>query len=96
MRIQILAYVVIAILSVRVGSAQDAVTAFVNVNVVPMDAERVLAAFGRAFGCLPEQRGELAIEQKNFLKQAVAELSEEGKVVCVRLALFAEMVRDKK
>ena len=34
-------------------------------------------------------------EQKDFLKQSVAGLAEEGKVICVRLALFAEMMKGK-
>lgn len=58
-------------------------------------ARKVLAAFGRAFGKLPESRGETSHEQKEFLKQAVAGLAEEGKVISVRLALFAEMMKGK-
>ena len=58
-------------------------------------ARKILAAFGRAFGRLPENRGETSREQKDFLKQAVKGLAEEGKVVCVRLALFAEMMKGK-
>ncbi len=34
-------------------------------------------------------------EQKHFLAQAVSGLAEDGKVVCVRLALFAEMMKGK-
>ena len=56
-------------------------------------ARRVLAAFGRAFGKLPEEVSETTKEQKDFLKQSVAALAEEGKVICVRLALFAEMMK---
>ena len=56
---------------------------------------KVLAAFGRAFGKLPENIGDTTKEQKEFLKQAVAGLAEEGKVICVRLALFAEMMKGK-
>jgi serine/threonine protein kinase/formylglycine-generating enzyme required for sulfatase activity len=58
-------------------------------------ARKLLAAFGRAFGRLPENRGETSKEQKDFLKQAVNSLAEEGKVVCTRLALFAEMMKGK-
>jgi serine/threonine protein kinase/formylglycine-generating enzyme required for sulfatase activity len=58
-------------------------------------AEKVLAAFGRAFGALPDQISEATKEQKDFLKQSVAGLAEEGKVICVRLALFAEMMKGK-
>jgi len=58
-------------------------------------ARKVLAAFGRAFGKLPECSGETSKEQKEFLKKAVSGLAQEGKVVCVRLALFAEMMKGK-
>jgi len=58
-------------------------------------AERVLAAFGRAFGALAEKPDETTAEQKEFIRQAIAGLAEEGKVVCVRLALFAEMMKAK-
>ena len=34
-------------------------------------ARKILAAFGRAFGRLPENRGETSREQKDFLEQAV-------------------------
>jgi formylglycine-generating enzyme required for sulfatase activity/energy-coupling factor transporter ATP-binding protein EcfA2/predicted Ser/Thr protein kinase len=58
-------------------------------------AAKVLAAFGRAFGVLPEQSVNATKEQKQFLEQAVSGLAEDGKVVCVRLALFAEMMKGK-
>lgn len=58
-------------------------------------ARKVLAAYGRAFGKLPEQISETTKTQNDFLKQAVAGLSEEGKVICVRLSLFAEMMKGK-
>ena len=55
----------------------------------------MLAAFGRAFGKLPENPGDTSKDQKEFLKQAVSGLAQEGKVICVRLALFAEMMKGK-
>jgi eukaryotic-like serine/threonine-protein kinase len=58
-------------------------------------ARKVLAAFGRAFGKLPENPGDTTKDQKEFLKQAVSGLAQEGKVICVRLALFAEMMKGK-
>ena len=58
-------------------------------------AEKVLAAFGRAFGALPENSSRATRDQKHFLQQAVNGLAEDGKVVCVRLALFAEMMKSK-
>jgi serine/threonine protein kinase/formylglycine-generating enzyme required for sulfatase activity/tetratricopeptide (TPR) repeat protein len=59
-------------------------------------ARRVLAAFGRAFGKIPEGARETSKEQKEFLNQAVAGLAQENKVICVRLALFAEMLKGRQ
>ncbi len=58
-------------------------------------AKRILKAFGRAFGKLPEEPAELSKEQRAFVQQATAELAEDGKVICVRLALFADMMKGK-
>jgi serine/threonine protein kinase/formylglycine-generating enzyme required for sulfatase activity len=59
----------------------------------PRHARRVLAAYGRAFGALPE--GPLPPEAQRFLDQAVAALARDNKIISVRLALFAEMVKGK-
>jgi hypothetical protein len=59
----------------------------------PRHAKKVLTAFGRAFGTLPEK--ELIKDQVDFLDQAVTGLAQDGKVISVRLALFAEMVKGK-
>jgi serine/threonine protein kinase/formylglycine-generating enzyme required for sulfatase activity len=70
-------------------------------NSAPVDlfsvrhARRVLTQFGRAFGCLPELSDELTPEQGRFLDQAVAELALDGKVIPVRLSLFAEMLKTR-
>jgi formylglycine-generating enzyme required for sulfatase activity len=61
----------------------------------PGHARQVLAAFGRAFGRLPDNPAAVAPDQERFLEQAVAGLAQDGKVVSVRLALFAEMVKGK-
>ncbi|MFI5459403.1 MAG: SUMF1/EgtB/PvdO family nonheme iron enzyme [Isosphaerales bacterium] len=61
----------------------------------PRHARKVLEAFGRAYEALPAEGGDLAREQHLFLDQAVAALAQDGKVVPVRLALFAEMVKGK-
>jgi serine/threonine protein kinase len=58
-------------------------------------ARKVLAAFGWAFGRLPEKAHEASREQQAFLSQAVSGLSQENKVICVRLALFAEMMKGR-
>ena len=61
----------------------------------PRHARKVLAAFGRAFGDLPDDSSEVSKDQKQFLEQAVVELVQEGKIICVRLALFAEMMKSR-
>jgi serine/threonine protein kinase/formylglycine-generating enzyme required for sulfatase activity len=58
-------------------------------------AEKVLAAFGRAFGVLPDRSSEMSKDQQHFLEQAVSGLTQEGKVISVRLALLAEMMKGK-
>ncbi len=58
-------------------------------------ATRVLQLFGRAHGQWPVEGIEPTREQQRFVKRAIEELSQEGRVVCVRLALFAEMLQDK-
>ncbi len=58
-------------------------------------ARRVLASFGRAFGDLPQGTQDSSDEQKRFLKQAIEGLADEGKVICVRLAMFAEMMKGR-
>src|SRR5207247_3872033 len=64
-------------------------------DLVPIrHAEQVLAAFGRAFGVLPDAT-DAGREQKQFLRQAVSGLAQENKVICVRLALFAEMMKGR-
>ncbi len=79
-------------LEVKLLEAQNSAA----VDLFPIrHAEKVLAAFGRAFGTLPDQFNEATKEQQDFLEQSVAGLAEEGKVICVRLALFAEMMKGK-
>jgi formylglycine-generating enzyme required for sulfatase activity len=68
----------------------------VAVDLFPVrHAENVLTAFGRAFGVLPDSSTCASNEQKQFLEQAVSDLAQENKVICVRLALFAEMMKGK-
>ncbi len=55
-------------------------------------AQKVLAAYGRAFGALPSRPSP---EERQFLEQAVSGLAQQGKVIPVRLALFAEMMRNR-
>jgi hypothetical protein len=55
----------------------------------------VLAAFGTAYGNLPDRTDDISKDQHAFLDQAASELAQDGKVISVRLALFAEMVKGK-
>ncbi len=61
----------------------------------PAHARKVLAAFGHAHGRLAAEAGHWSAEQHLFLDQAVAGLARDGRVIPVRLALFAEMVKGK-
>jgi len=58
-------------------------------------ARRVLSAFGKAFDRLPQNLNEITSEQQSFIEQSVDELADNGKVICVRLALYAEMMKSK-
>jgi formylglycine-generating enzyme required for sulfatase activity len=60
-----------------------------------LHARHVLTEFGRAYGRLPAHPQGLAPEHQRFLDQAVAGLAQEGKVIPVRLSLFAEMLRGR-
>ena len=70
-----------------------------NVGLVdlfdPRHARKVLMAFGTAFGAFPEQEENLSKEHNAFLDQAVTGLCLDGKVISVRLVLFAEMIKGK-
>ena len=52
-------------------------------------AEKVLVDFGRAFGVVSEDVDGATNEQREFVNESVAGIAEDGKVICVRLALFA-------
>lgn len=58
-------------------------------------AQRVLKAFGRTFGKLGLNDENEKKECKQFIVQSVEGLAEENKVISVRLALFAEMMKDR-
>jgi serine/threonine protein kinase len=61
----------------------------------PRHAKKVLMAFGRAYGALPERIGDLTTHELSFLDQSISGLAQDGKIIPVRLALFAEMVKGK-
>ncbi len=60
-----------------------------------LHARKVLTLFGQAHGRLPDDAAAITAEQHQFIDQAVAGLAQDGKVIPVRLALFAEMVKGK-
>jgi serine/threonine protein kinase len=54
---------------------------------------KVLQAYGRAHEALPQAGGQLTKLHRAFLDQAIAGLAQDGWIVPVRLALFAEMIK---
>lgn len=61
----------------------------------PIHARKVLAEFGRSYGHLPTLTRSPSRDQETFLDSAVQGLAQDGRVVPIRLALFAEMVKGK-
>jgi len=61
----------------------------------PRHAKKVLTAFGRAYGALPEASGDLDRERQSFLDRSITGLAQDGKIISVRLALFAAMMKGK-
>ena len=61
----------------------------------PRHARGVLAAFGVGYGTLPEDPKALGENHIRFLDQAIEGLLENGRIIPVRLTLFAEMVKDR-
>ena len=57
-------------------------------------AKRVLMAFGQSDGML-DASGRLTRQQTAFVQQSITGLAQEGKIICVRLVLFAQMVKGK-
>jgi len=56
-------------------------------------SQKVLRLFGRALQCLPE--GELSKEHQQFIHKSIEALSVDGKVVSIRLSIFAEMMKSR-
>ncbi|MGE3780576.1 MAG: tetratricopeptide repeat protein, partial [Pirellulaceae bacterium] len=63
--------------------------------IEPPHARNELAELGRAYGRLPDNLRELTADQQAFLDRAVDGLTENGKIICIRLTLLAEMVKGK-
>ena len=56
-------------------------------------SRKVLRLFGKALECLPE--GELSKEQVQFIHKSIESLSVDGKVISVRLSVFADMMKSR-
>jgi serine/threonine protein kinase/formylglycine-generating enzyme required for sulfatase activity len=69
---------------------------FATVDLFDTDhAAKVLTKFGQAFGKLPANLNSLSVDEQQFVREVSEGLGRDGKVVSVRLALFAEMVKGK-
>ena len=81
-----------AVIGVRQNQDQN----FAVVDLFDLQhARKVLIAFGRGYGMLPDDPKEMTGAQNEFLDRTIKGLSQEGRVVSVRLALFAEMLKGK-
>jgi eukaryotic-like serine/threonine-protein kinase len=58
-------------------------------------ARKVLLAIGQAHGALPARARDLDLDQQSFLDQSISGLAQDGTIIPVRLALFAEMMKRK-
>ncbi len=67
---------------------------FATLDLFDVDHARlVLTRFGQAYGRLPSGKPGPSADQRQFLDAVASGLSRDGKVVPVRLALFAQMVK---
>ena len=81
-----------AVIGVRQNQDQN----FAVVDLFDLQhARKVLIAFGRAYGTLPDDLREISASQKEFVDRTIKGLSQEGRVISIRLALFAEMLKGK-
>lgn len=58
-------------------------------------ARRVLAEFGAGYGRLADSMSKLTAEQNEFLDESIRGLQQNEKIIPVRLALFAELVKGR-
>ena len=61
----------------------------------PMHARKVLAEFGAGYGRLGDSMSKLTPDQTQFLDEAVRGLQQNDKIIPIRLALFAELVKGR-
>jgi serine/threonine protein kinase len=66
-----------------------------NATALPLmnlpHARKVLESFGRAYETIPS--GPLSEAQRNFLNIAIKGMAHENQILCVKLAMFAELMR---
>jgi serine/threonine protein kinase/formylglycine-generating enzyme required for sulfatase activity len=60
------------------------------------NASRVLVRFGESYGRFPQGSGSLSTDQQAFMKEVVDGLSEDNKIVSVRLSLLADMLKGRE
>jgi formylglycine-generating enzyme required for sulfatase activity len=60
----------------------------------PIHARKVLAEFGKAYGRLPHDAA-LTRDQESFLDLVIDGLSRDGRIIPIRLSVFAEMVKGR-
>jgi serine/threonine protein kinase len=69
---------------------------FATVDLFEVEhAAKVLTRFGQAFGKLPANAGNLSAHERQFVNDVSRGLAQDGKIVSVRLSLFADMVKSK-
>jgi formylglycine-generating enzyme required for sulfatase activity len=79
-----------------IGVRQNQDQNFAVVDLFDLDhARKVLIAFGRGYGKLPDDPRDMTGPQNEFLDRAIEGLSQNGRVISVRLALLAEMLKGK-
>src|SRR5262249_33185887 len=61
----------------------------------PIHARKVLAEFGKAYGRLPQDDRALTKDQECFLTQTIEGLAPDGRVIPIRLVVFAEMIKGR-
>jgi hypothetical protein len=72
-----------------------------DVNCIAVDrfdrkhASYVLTEFGRAYGCLPEDLGEITNEQSKFIARIIDAVQENGRVISIHLAVLAQMLKSR-
>ncbi len=75
-------------------SLSDGVNASSHPLMNKVHARRVLESFGRAYEMLPPFDSQLTASQKTFIDAAIDGLAQDETVLCVRIAMFAELMKN--